>query len=89
MLEMYAGSGTHSVVVCAVLCNNLAGGNVLRVTVDNDPDLRPTIVGDIRAWTSEHTEVLLSRYPRRVFIVHGSENPGTGRLVGRPVSGLG
>jgi hypothetical protein len=136
VLELFAGAGTHSAIVCAVLKNNLPSANYYRVTVDCDEALNPDIVGDIGAWTSEHSAALRGRYPLCNFILHGSppctqysvanttskrpekerlaeadenvkqmlsvyrdlgdsallmtvENPGTGKLVGRPVSSLG
>ena len=144
MLELFAGCGSHSSVVAAVLSENLKypGSQrvrVTRLTVDNDARLepRPGLVADLRVWRREHTAALLDVYPNKRFVVHASppcqaysvanttsetsleelmneadplvraplfiyqdlcdmgnralaltvENPGTGRLVGRDVSG--
>jgi hypothetical protein len=79
VLELYAGCGSHSEVLAAVLRNNLTypGGQrvrVTRLTVDNDPQLHPApgLVADLRVWRQNHTAALMDRYPNKRFVLHAS-----------------
>lgn len=72
VLELFAGSATHSAILCAVMHNNLKGANVSCVSVDICSSLDSTIKGDMRVWNSSHTAALKSRFPLRCFLVHAS-----------------